>query len=92
MATVINNPPSNQAPVQQTIPANEGTGVGGMLITIAVIAVLFFLFLIYGLPAMRGGNQVNTTPTPAPSAPAERDSGSNINVDIPDEIDVNVKQ
>lgn len=92
MATVINNPPSNQAPVQQTVPANEGTGVGGMLLTIAIIAILFFLFLIYGLPAMRGGNQPNPTPAPAPSAPAERDGSSNINVDIPDEIDVNVKQ
>ncbi len=84
MATVINNPPSNQAPVTQAAPSSEGWGVGGVLVTLVVIAVLFFLVMVYGLPAMRCNNQS--------AAPAEPSSGSNVNVDIPDKIDVNVKK
>jgi hypothetical protein len=88
MATVINNPPNNQgAPAYQTVtPASEGTGVGGVLLTIVLVAILFFLLIVYGLPALRGSNR-STAPAPAPSQ-----QGSDVNVDIPDKIDVNVKK
>ena len=54
MATIINNPPSSD---------NSG-GPMGMIIGLVVLAVLVYLFFIYGLPAVRqmqfgGAPQIN---------------------------------
>lgn len=51
MATVINNPPSND---------NSG-GPMGMIIVIVVLIVLVYLGYVYGLPAVRqmGTPQIN---------------------------------
>ncbi len=62
MATVINNPGGSDG---------ESTGVG-MIIGIILAIVVIALFLIYGIPAMRGGNTNNP--------PA---GGTNINVNLP---------
>ncbi len=51
MATIVNNPPSN----------NSGGILGIMIILIAVV-VLVYLGYVYGLPAVRqmsGGTQIN---------------------------------
>lgn len=47
MATVINNPPSND---------NSG-GPMGMIIVLVVLLVLGYLAYVYGLPVLRGANQ-----------------------------------
>jgi hypothetical protein len=45
MSTVINN------------PSGEGTGSGvGAILGVIIAIVLIALFFIYGLPALRGGN------------------------------------
>jgi hypothetical protein len=46
MATVINNPPDN---------TTEG-GNAGLIIGLVLAAIIVFLFIAYGLPAMRGQN------------------------------------
>lgn len=73
MATIINNPPT-QAPA-----ASEGGSMTGMLIAIVVIAIIGFLFFVYGLPAMRGNQGANST-------------NSNPTITVPDTIDVNIKK
>lgn len=65
MATIVNNPgPSN----------TDGSGVG-MVIGIILAIIVIALFIIYGVPAMRGGNTGPSTPTGGTNA--------NINVQIP---------
>lgn len=65
MATVINNP-------------GEGSGGDGMgfLMGAIVLIVVVFLFILYGLPALRGAGTVNTTPQ----------------INVPDSVDVNLNQ
>ncbi len=51
MATIVNNPPSN----------NSG-GIWGIIIFLIVLVVLVYLGYVYGLPAVRqmsGGTQIN---------------------------------
>ena len=48
MTTII-NPGSNEG----------GNGVGTIL-TVVLVLVVLFLFFVYGLPAMRGGNNGGT--------------------------------
>jgi len=61
MTTIIN--PGN----------NEGGNGVGIILTVVVVLVIIFLFFVYGLPALRGGN----------------DGGTNINVPDKINIDVN---
>jgi hypothetical protein len=48
MATIINNPDSNGN-------ADNGGGMG-MVIGAIVLILILILFFVYGLPALRGGN------------------------------------
>ncbi len=88
MATIINNPPNNQqAPA--AVPA-EGSGIAGMIVGIAVIAILLFLFMMYGLPAMRG-NQAPPSNTQE-NRVMEEDRDSNPTINVPDKIEVDVNK
>lgn len=85
MATIINNPPANQSPA----PADEGGNAMMLIVGVLIIAVVIFLFVVYGLPMMRGANNVNndsTQPTTNINVPDK------INVTLPDKVDVNVNK
>ena len=79
MATFTNNPGGGES-------ANDGGSglIVGIVIAIVVLAVVF----LFVLPNMRGGN---ATPAPA-AAPAADNGGDTMNVEVPDQIDVNVKK
>lgn len=51
MTTIVNNPPSS----------NDSDGGMGMIIGIVVLFVVAYLFIVYGLPAIRqiGSPQIN---------------------------------
>ena len=76
MTTIINTPPTNQAPA----PSDGGSGVG-MIMGILLVVVVVFLFFVYGLPAIR-----NTQPADNSS------TGTTVNIPVPDKIDVNIKK
>lgn len=61
MATIINNP-------------GEGGGGSGLAIVVGVLVALALvgLFIVYGLPALRGGG-----------APAPESGGVDVNVELP---------
>ncbi len=65
MATIVNNPGGSNG---------ESTGVG-MVIGIILAIIVVALFVIYGVPAMRGGT-APTTPT----------GSTNINVTVPNPV------
>ncbi len=69
MATIINNPGSGSN------GENNGGGAG-MIIGIIVAIVIVALFVIYGLPAMRGTSN-DATP-------------NSTEINVPDSVDVNV--
>lgn len=73
MATVINNPGQGQG----TGGDGEGASVG-LILGIVVAVILVALFVIYGLPAMRGTNtapgtdvNIQTPPTTIINPPAQ---------------------
>lgn len=74
MTTIINSPPT-----QATAPSESGSGFAGIVIGVVLIAIVGFLFFIYGLPAMRGNQNMNTG-----------DGGPTINV--PDKVQIEVKK
>ena len=74
MTTIINSPPA-QAPT----PSDGGNGVTGIIIGVILIAIVGFLFIVYGLPAMRGNQNMNTG-----------NDGPTINV--PDKVQIEVKK
>lgn len=74
MTTIINSPPA-----QATAPAEGGSGFAGILIGVVLVAVIGFLFFVYGLPAMRNASNANTG-----------NSGPTINV--PDKVQVEIKK
>ena len=79
MATVINNPGSD---------AGNGGGNGGgsgVILGIVLAIVILGLLYLFAWPNMRG-----TAPAPAQQSAPEADSGTT--VEVPDQIDVNVKQ
>jgi hypothetical protein len=81
MATIINNPGREGG--------NSGNGSGGLIIGIVVAIVVLIIVFMFVLPNMRGTAPA-TTNTPAPSA---NDGGADtVNVEVPDEIDVNMKK
>jgi len=51
MTTIVNTP----------VPATETNGGMGMIIGLIVLAAVFFIFFVYGLPAIRniGSPQIN---------------------------------
>lgn len=61
MATIINNPGE----------AREGSSGVGIVVGVLVAVILVGLFVVFGLPAIRGG-------TPAPS-----NGGVDVNVQLP---------
>ena len=67
MATIINNPSGEQ----------DTTGGAGLIIGIVVAIILFFIFIVYGIPALRGSTRSNST---------------NINVPDKINVDVNKQQ
>lgn len=73
MTTIINTPAPPPA------QSESSSGLAGILIGIAIVALIGFLFFVYGLPAMRGSQNTNDT-----------NSGPTIN--IPDKVDVNIKK
>lgn len=77
MATIINNPPSNQSPA----PSDGGSGMMGILVGVVLVVVVIFLFVAYGLPAMRGNQNTNSD-----------DAGTTVNIPVPEKIDVNIKK
>ena len=56
MATVINNPSNGES----------GSGIGTIL-GIVLLAIIAFLFLVYGLPMLRGGQSVTVPQVNIPS-------------------------
>ena len=74
MATIINNPPA-----QSPAPSDGGGSATGIIVGIVLVIIVGFLFFVYGLPAMRGNQDMNNNNT-----------GPTIN--IPDKIDVNIKK
>ncbi|MEP7162974.1 MAG: hypothetical protein ABI747_04425 [Candidatus Moraniibacteriota bacterium] len=77
MATIINNPPGNQA-----APASDGGSGMGLIVGIILAVVVVFLFVVYGLPAMRG----SATPQ------SQNSPSGGINVNVPDKINVDIKK
>ncbi len=77
MATIINNPPSSQSPA----PSDGGSGMMGILVGVVLVVVVIFLFVAYGLPAMRGTQNTNSD-----------DAGTTVNIPVPEKIDVNIKK
>lgn len=61
MATIINNPPANQA------SPSDGGSVVNLIVGIVIAVVLVLLLIVYGLPAMRGAKNASdggiTVPT-----------------------------
>ena len=58
-------------------PASNDSGGGmGMIIGLAVVIILVILFFVYGLPALKQMQTGNVTPQ----------------INVPNQIDVNVKQ
>jgi hypothetical protein len=75
MTTVINNPPGSPED-------SSGGGSAVMLIVGIFIAVVFvFLFVVYGLPSMRGAKNATEGGVTVPTT-----------VQVPDKIDVNIKK
>lgn len=74
MTTIINSPPT-QAPT----PAEGGSGLTSILIGVVIVAIIGFLFFVYGLPAMRNAGNANTG-----------NNGPTINV--PDKVQVEIKK
>lgn len=64
MTTIVNNPP----------PSENSGGPLGMIIGLIMVVVVGYLFVVYGLPALRQV-QVGTP-----------------QINVPSEIDVNIKQ
>jgi flagellar biogenesis protein FliO len=66
MATIINNPPAT---------SDEGSGAA-FIVGVLALAILAILFVVYLLPGLRAANDSTATKTeikidlPAPSAPA----------------------
>lgn len=73
MTTIINTPP-----VQAPAPTDSGSGTVGILVGVVLVAALGFLFIAYGLPAMRKSESANT-------------GSLNPTVNIPDKINVDIK-
>lgn len=69
----------NNPPTQAPAPSDGGGGLAGILVGIIILVVVGFLFFAYGLPALRGIQ--NTS-----------DSNSGPTINVPDTIDVNIKQ
>lgn len=76
MATIINNPPANQA------PSSDGGGVAGLVVGIIIAAVLVFLLIFFVLPMMRGGR--NESERGGVTAPT--------NIQVPDKIEVDINK
>lgn len=70
MATIVNTTPA--APVQ----SDTGNGTG-LIIGLVLLALVFILLYVYGLPLLRSGGGGGTA-----------QSGTQVN--IPDKVDVNV--
>lgn len=66
MTTIVNNP----------APANDSGGGSGMIIGLIILVVFAFLFIVYGLPALRQLKTPQITPQ----------------INVPNKIDVNIKQ
>lgn len=73
MATIVNTPAGT---------ADSGSGMG-MFFGVLALLVLVVMFVLFGLPAIRGGGT-----TVAPQAPAQQAPG----IQVPEKIDVNVNQ
>ena len=76
MATIINNPPTSQTPAP-----SDGGNVVGIILGVVLVVVVIFLFMRYGIPAMRGVQNTNSG-----------SAGTTINVPVPDKINVNVNK
>lgn len=74
MTTIINSPPAPQA-----APSDGGSGFAGIIIGVVLVAIVGFLFFVYGLPALRGNQNTDTG-----------NNGPTINV--PDKIQVEIKK
>ena len=75
MATIINNPPSNQA------APSDGGGVAGIIVGVVIAAILIFVFIIFGLPALRGAKKATEGGVTVPTT-----------IQVPDKIDVNINK
>lgn len=70
----------NTPPVQAPASSDGGSGMVGIFVGIILMVVIGFFFFAYGLPAMRGSEN-------------ERGNDSlNPTINIPDKVDVNIKQ
>lgn len=74
MTTIINTPAPAPA------PSDGGSGLAGILIGVAVVVIIGFLFFAYGLPAMRGSQDTNSGDNSGPT------------INVPDTVDVNIKK
>lgn len=75
MTTVINNPSGNPE------ASSGGGNAVALIVGILIAVVLVFLFIVYGLPAMRGANN-----------PTEGGITVPTNIQVPDKIDVNINK
>lgn len=74
MTTVISNPAG-------TTDSGNSTG---MIMAVLLVAVIAFLFFVYGVPAMRNTGSGSNTTNSAPAAQVPQ-------VAVPNKIDVNVQ-
>lgn len=84
MATVINNPPAGN----NTASGDGGSGMG-MVLGILLALIIFFLFIIFGWPAIRGNGGGTGTPNNSENVD---DAGGGTTLNVPDEIDVNIQK
>lgn len=86
MATIINNPGGGES-------ANANGGGSGLIVGIVIAIVVLAIVFLFVLPNMRGGN-ATPAPAAAPEAmePTANDGGDTMNIEVPDEIDVNIKR
>ena len=75
MTTVINNPSGS--------PENSSGGGNAVafIMGILIVAVLVFLFIFYGLPAMRGAKNQTKGGITVPTT-----------IQVPDKVDVNINK
>lgn len=79
MATIINNPGGTDG-------GNSNGGGSGLIIGVVIAIVVLAILFIYVLPNMRGGADTEPATTGGSNTP------STVNVEVPDQIDVNVKK